>query len=270
MQLSSRRLNLCCDFFCFKRSLGCNDPTPRRRLKRAKEKAQQRVASAAESDGKTAEGGAWDAAEGGKPKAGVDHLVAGDELETAVVLRADHRVRSFDFAPSMTKGGGGRGGKGRDSTRVLVALHNNSMEVWGLEGAVGDVDGAAAKGKKVSKRKGGVEDGGEEEGAKVEASCSREAILDLQGHRSDVRAVAVSSDGSMVASVSHGLAKAWSSRTRQCVRSVPCGFGLAVVFAPGDRHLLVGTKEGNLQASLGFGRVGGAVIFFQQSSRYQV
>ncbi|CAN0606210.1 unnamed protein product, partial [Ectocarpus sp. 12 AP-2014] len=81
-------------------------------------------------------------------------------------------------------------------------------------------------------------------------------VLDLQGHRSDVRAVAVSSDGAMVASVSHGLAKAWSARTRQCVRSAPCGFGLTVAFAPGDRHLLVGTKEGNLQiVDLGSGEM---------------
>ncbi|CAM9454408.1 unnamed protein product [Scytosiphon promiscuus] len=136
-------------------------------------------------------------------------LVAGDELESSVVLRMDHRVRSFDFAPDDDF----------DSTRVLVSLHNNSMEV----------------------AKGDAEDKSEA------ATAARMMVLDLQGHRSDVRAVAISSDGSMVASVSHGLAKAWSSRTRQCVRSAPCGFGLTVAFAPGDRHLLVGTKEGNLQ-----------------------
>ena len=130
----------------------------------------------------------------------------------------------------------------------MVALHNNSMEVWGLQAAApaGKAKGKRKRASSVA-RGDGDQAGGGGGGEGEAASCSRLSVLDLQGHRSDVRAVAVSSDGAMVASVSHGLAKAWSSRTRQCVRSSPCGYGLTVVFAPGDRHLLVGTKEGNLQ-----------------------
>ncbi len=205
----------------------------------------------------------------------MDRLVAGDELESAVVLRMDHRVRSFDFAPCMTtsnsgisdsrRGGRKRGGAGDgksgadfDSTKVLVSLHNNSMEVWGLDhccsSAGGDGGPGGGKAPKRARKDGG--DADDEADAKGAAAASRMMVLDLQGHRSDVRAVAVSSDGSMVASVSHGLAKAWSSTTRQCVRSAPCGFGLTVAFAPGDRHLLVGTKEGNLQViDLGSGEM---------------
>ena len=193
----------------------------------------------------------------------MDRLVAGDELESAVVLRMDHRVRSFDFAPSMTTSNSGIGSSRRgnrerggarndadfDSTRILVSLHNNSMEVWGLDGCCRSDDGKASKKAKRSEN-----DAADDEAAATAAS--RMMVLDLQGHRSDVRAVAVSSDGAMVASVSHGLAKAWSSTTRQCVRSTPCGFGLTVAFAPGDRHLLVGTKEGNLQViDLGSGEM---------------
>lgn len=244
-----------------------------RRLKRAKEKAQQKLNASKEAlatDG-GATAGAWaEGADGTAAAAasaahavvreGTDRLVAGDELESAVVLRADHRVRSFDFSPTMS--GGGKGGGNVDAgtgvgSRVLVALHNNSLEVWGLEGA-GWGDGSSAPSKKRRKKKeehesdgdagGDDDDSGRSKNTPSSAcSCSRLAILDMQGHRSDVRAVAISSDGSMVASVSHGLAKVWSSKSRQCVRSSPCGFGLAVVFAPGDRHLLIGTKEGNLQ-----------------------
>ncbi|CAB1116366.1 unnamed protein product [Ectocarpus sp. CCAP 1310/34] len=241
----------------------------KRRLKRAKEKASLKAAAAAAAasaegtddvDGARGEGGAAAAS------TLTDGIVAGDELESSVVLRTDHRVRSFDFAPSMTassSSGGRRGGRGSggdgdgdgdglDSTRVLVSLHNNSMEVWGLEGCC-----RAGAGKASKKVKGvGEEDGGGDAAAAAAAAASRMMVLDLQGHRSDVRAVAVSSDGAMVASVSHGLAKAWSARTRQCVRSAPCGFGLTVAFAPGDRHLLVGTKEGNLQiVDLGSGEM---------------
>jgi U3 small nucleolar RNA-associated protein 12 len=39
----------------------------------------------------------------------------------------------------------------------------------------------------------------------------------------------------------------WNARTRQCIRTTVIGFGLCCAFAPGDRHLLVGTKEGRLQ-----------------------
>lgn len=248
---------------------------PHRRLKRAKEKAQQRTAADVGAWGEQKEdGGEGGDLAAGTAAAGVDRLVAGDELESSTVLRLDHRVRSFDFSPSCSTVstsfssdgtttasiGGGRddeAGKKNpirkkikyDSTRILVALHNNSMEVWGLDGSVEGANASAnaasssQKRKNSSKGKSGEEEG--REGGLV--SFSRVSTLDLQGHRTDVRAVAVSSDGSMVASVSHGLVKAWSSRTRQCVRSVPCGFGLSVVFAPGDRHLLLGTKEGNLQ-----------------------
>ncbi|CAN0472976.1 unnamed protein product, partial [Ectocarpus sp. 8 AP-2014] len=206
----------------------------KRRLKRAKEKASLKAAAA---------GAAAATGEAGRSTL-TDSIVAGDELESLVVLRTDHRVRSFDFAP---------GGDGLDSTRVLVSLHNNSMEVWGLEGCC---RAGAGAGKASKKAKGVDEEDGGGDAAAPAPAASRMMVLDLQGHRSDVRAVAVSSDGAMVASVSHGLAKAWSARTRQCVRSAPCGFGLTVAFAPGDRHLLVGTKEGNLQVvDLGSGEM---------------
>lgn len=183
----------------------------------------------------------------------------------------DHRVRSFDFAPSMTTSnsgssssrrgnrerGGGKNDVDFDSTRVLVSLHNNSMEVWGLDGCCRSAAGGdGGKASKKAERDGGAAAADDEAAAAAAATASRMMVLDLQGHRSDVRAVAVSSDGAMVASVSHGLAKVWSSKTRQCVRSAPCGFGLTVAFAPGDRHLLVGTKEGNLQViDLGSGEM---------------
>lgn len=190
---------------------------------------------AAKDGGKDEEATEADETEGEAARAGIDRLTAGDELESALILRADNRMRSFSFSPVMSRDG--------KSCRILVALHNNSLEVWGLDGVTGGTslvleggDGPRSRGAKDAKND-------DEEGV----TCSRLAILDMQGHRSDVRAVAVSSDVSMVASVSHGLAKVWSSRSRQCVRSCACGFGLTVAFAPGNRHLLVGTKEGNLQ-----------------------
>lgn len=35
--------------------------------------------------------------------------------------------------------------------------------------------------------------------------------------------------------------------TMQCIRTMPCDYALCCVFAPGDRHVVVGTKSGSLQ-----------------------
>ncbi|CAM9221958.1 unnamed protein product [Choristocarpus tenellus] len=223
----------------------------KRRIKRQKEKADLRNTGTEATPGG---GGAWDVTEdeaasksAAREQEGLlaqatnlgssDRVIAGDELESALVLRASHRVRSFDFSPTMTRDGVG--------SRVLIALHNNSLELWGLEGTTTQKDKVKKKGGGRGEEDGG--EGGGGGGGGEGAKSSRLAVLDMHGHRSDVRALAVSSDDTLVASVSHGLAKVWSSRTKHCIRSVPCGFGLSVVFAPGDRHLLIGTKEGSLQ-----------------------
>ena len=33
----------------------------------------------------------------------------------------------------------------------------------------------------------------------------------------------------------------------QCIRTMPCDYALCCLFAPGDRHVVVGTKSGKLQ-----------------------
>jgi U3 small nucleolar RNA-associated protein 12 len=67
------------------------------------------------------------------------------------------------------------------------------------------------------------------------------------GHRSDIRAVAISSDDSLLASVSAEEVKVWNARTQACVRTMQSpGYGLCVLLLPGNRHLLLGTKEGGL------------------------
>ena len=86
-------------------------------------------------------------------------------------------------------------------------------------------------------RKGSVADAVEEASVRT---------LQLPGHRSAVRAVAVSDDGAAVASAASKCVKIWSDdarllRTLDAAKAV-----LAVAFLPGGRKLVAGLKSGVL------------------------
>eukprot|EP00045_Choanoeca_perplexa_P011851 m.127069 g.127069 ORF g.127069 m.127069 type:complete len:887 (+) comp15791_c0_seq6:95-2755(+) len=76
---------------------------------------------------------------------------------------------------------------------------------------------------------------------------ARTSYLSLAGHRKPVRAIAVSSDERLIATTSNSTAKVWNRLSGRCVRTLQSGYGLAVVFIPGNRHVLVGTKDGYLR-----------------------
>lgn len=70
--------------------------------------------------------------------------------------------------------------------------------------------------------------------------------VDIPGHRSDVRALCLSSDDQLICSASHGTLKLWNARTTQCLRTMECGYALCAAFLPGDRHVVVGLKSGHV------------------------
>jgi len=71
--------------------------------------------------------------------------------------------------------------------------------------------------------------------------------IELQGHRSDVRSVTLSSDNTLLLSSSHNAVKIWNPSTGACIRTIDSGYGLCSSFVPGDRYALVGTKDGTLE-----------------------
>jgi len=71
--------------------------------------------------------------------------------------------------------------------------------------------------------------------------------LTLPGHRTDVRTICFSSDNTAILSASAEGAKIWNRATLQCIRTMPCDYALCCCFAPGDRHVVIGTKTGKLQ-----------------------
>lgn len=71
--------------------------------------------------------------------------------------------------------------------------------------------------------------------------------IDLQGHRTDVRAMDISNDSSLLATASNGSLKIWNLKTRTCLRTFDCGYALCCKFLPGGFLIVVGTRNGELQ-----------------------
>ncbi|KAF1840582.1 WD40 repeat-like protein [Cucurbitaria berberidis CBS 394.84] len=76
---------------------------------------------------------------------------------------------------------------------------------------------------------------------------NRTLSVELAGHRNDIRALALSSDDRMLASASSGGLKIWNVKTQNCLRTLECGYALCCAFLPGDKIVVVGTKDGDIE-----------------------
>lgn len=68
--------------------------------------------------------------------------------------------------------------------------------------------------------------------------------IELGGHRSDVRAMALSPDDQLLLTASSSALKLWNPRSGACLATMESGYGLCVLFAPGGKYAVVGTKVG--------------------------
>lgn len=71
--------------------------------------------------------------------------------------------------------------------------------------------------------------------------------IELQGHRSDVRSVTLSSDNSLLMSTSHNAVKIWNPSTGSCLRTIDSGYGLCGLIIPQNKYALVGNKSGAIE-----------------------
>ncbi|XP_071495513.1 WD repeat-containing protein 3-like [Diadema antillarum] len=104
-----------------------------------------------------------------------------------------------------------------EEVKLVALLHNNSLETHHLSLAVDTP--TASKGTGVSQ----------------------------PGHRHDVRTLTFSSDSTAVLSAGGNSVKIWNRSTLRCIRTMKCGYAVSSIFAPGDRHCIVGTKTGHLE-----------------------
>eukprot|EP01127_Copromyxa_protea_P022589 TRINITY_DN8179_c0_g1_i1.p1 TRINITY_DN8179_c0_g1~~TRINITY_DN8179_c0_g1_i1.p1 ORF type:complete len:959 (+),score=261.96 TRINITY_DN8179_c0_g1_i1:33-2909(+) len=71
--------------------------------------------------------------------------------------------------------------------------------------------------------------------------------VNLPGHRHDIRSLAMSSHDEMLMSTSSSELKIWNLSTFNCIRTIEAGYGLCGAFVPGDKHTVIGTKNGEVQ-----------------------
>ena len=138
-----------------------------------------------------------------------------DVIVPYVIVRTGGKVRSIDW-------GRGRTNK---TLHLLSANTNNELELYTIP---------TKQSEKTSKSENPPE-------------YNRAFGVNLPGHRTDVRSIALSSDDRMLASSSNGSLKIWNTRTQTCIRTLDCGYALCSSFLPGDKIVVVGNRNGELE-----------------------
>ena len=138
-----------------------------------------------------------------------------DIIVPFAILRTGGKVRSIDWASKTPSQG----------LQILAATTNNELELYKI----------STKQKDKSSKSDEPPD------------YNRLFSVDTAGHRTDVRSLALSSDDRMLASASNGALKIWNVRTQSCIRTLDCGYALCATFLPGDKIVIVGNREGELE-----------------------
>ncbi|KAM5581869.1 hypothetical protein ABKV19_010884 [Rosa sericea] len=96
---------------------------------------------------------------------------------------------------------------------LALSLNNNLLEFYSVEGAV----------------------------------TKKTHTIELQGHRSSVRSLTLSSDNSFVMSTSDTEVKLWNPSTSNCLHTIDIPNLVSGFILPNNKYALVGTKGGNME-----------------------
>lgn len=143
-----------------------------------------------------------------------------DRLCPWIMLRGSAKVCSFAFAPTSNPTLVASAERPAE-LQILLALSNNSIEVMSIPRPTTSAKWAALEAESLYK-------------------------VALPGHRTDIRTVFLSFDDQLLASGSNGTLKVWNVKTQKCIRTMECGYALCGTWLPGNKHILVGTKSGQL------------------------
>jgi U3 small nucleolar RNA-associated protein 12 len=156
-------------------------------------------------------------------KLDVDTIKASDEFEYFGMIRASHKIRDFGFL------------SGKGPVKVVCALSTNALETHALVKKKPTSEAAAA--------------------AITTMTSEKMSVLDMYGHATGIRSVALSSDDALCCTVSKNTTKFWNVGRRSCIQSLSpqlpdnttaSVYGLCVAFLPGNTHVILGTREGHL------------------------
>ena len=167
-------------------------------------------------------------------------IKASDEFEYYGTVRASHKVRGFTFVPYKEKGSG---------LRIVCALSTNALEVLTLV-----------------KRK-------ESDNSDAVVVSEKLSTLDMYGHPTGIRSIALSSDDTLACTVSKNSTKIWNVPSRSCLQSLSPSnpnqkgsaacYGLCAAFLPGNTHVAMGTREGHI---LILDIASGDVVFIEETA----
>ena len=138
-----------------------------------------------------------------------------DMIVPYVIFRMTGKVRSFDWAKP----------KSGTTLQLLASTTNNQLEMYEVP---------TQRVEKMSK-------------SREPPDYNRSFAVDIPGHRTDIRSISLSSDDGMLASASNGSLKIWNVKTQSCLRSLECGYALCSSFLPGDKIVVVGNRNGELE-----------------------
>ena len=138
-----------------------------------------------------------------------------DIIVQFLTVRTAGKVRSIDWAGKSTSKG----------VQIVVASTNNQLALYNI--------------MTYQREKTRV--------LKNPPDYNQTFAVEMPGHRTDIRSLALSSDDRMLASSCNGSLKIWNVRTQSCIRTLDCGYALCSSFLPGDKIVVVGNKNGDLE-----------------------
>eukprot|EP00559_Dactyliosolen_fragilissimus_P000417 CAMPEP_0184873570 /NCGR_PEP_ID=MMETSP0580-20130426/41920_1 /TAXON_ID=1118495 /ORGANISM="Dactyliosolen fragilissimus" /LENGTH=1291 /DNA_ID=CAMNT_0027376495 /DNA_START=86 /DNA_END=3961 /DNA_ORIENTATION=- len=165
-----------------------------------------------------------------------EELKASDEYEYVGSIRCSHKVKGFAFSlkkdKSQSKIDTG-GGKGAGFLRIACALATNAIEIHSLS-------------KQINTNKKTTQP--------AQYLIEKMSTLDMYGHPTGIRSIALSSDDTLACSVSKNMAKVWNVANRSCQQSLTLSTGtrkancycLCSSFLPGNEYVVIGTREGSI------------------------
>jgi U3 small nucleolar RNA-associated protein 12 len=175
----------------------------------------------------------------GRPQPSRSTITANDEWELIGLAQASSKISSFDFVPSE---GELSSSASLMKLTLMLSLGNNSIETHVLTQEASSSSTSSSSSSLVKKNVITTS-----AGTSVQLATTSRSVT-LPGHRSDIRAIAVSSDGTLLLSCAAGQAKVWNAMSGSALRSLDLGVtvGLSCGFCPGNRHAVIGCKDGRL------------------------
>ena len=162
-----------------------------------------------------------------------DSIWTQDEIELACVLRTSSTTRSVAIFLKSSSAY-------ESEHLVLVSLTNNLVELYSLKTTLSqdEEEEEYDDGPKLKKKKRSRE--------RSVSTLEIKTRLELQGHRADIRYVALGDDDELTLTAADGALKLWNTETGTCLRTIKTGFALCCAFIPNTLRAVVGTKEESL------------------------